>query len=216
MSEALRSHPSRRIRRDGWWPWLFVAPLTLGIAVFYLWPIAQTAWYSLTTFGVFGGATFSGIDNYRELLTDPTLYRSLGNTLLYTAIVLLNIPIAVYLASLLNLPGLRFASFYRVMYFLPYVAMPTAVAMVWRIIFNGDFGILNYVLGLVGIDGPYWISTPGAAIVAVAVVGLWSSLGFSLIVLSAGLKNVPRSCTRRRNWTGRGGGGSSARSRSRC
>jgi len=86
---------------------------------------------------------------------------------------------------------LRFASVYRVLYFLPYVAMPTAVAMVWRIIYNGDFGILNWVLALVGIDGPYWISTPGAAIVAVALVGLWSSLGFALIVLAAGLKNIP-------------------------
>ncbi|PRY14503.1 carbohydrate ABC transporter permease [Kineococcus rhizosphaerae] len=198
MSEALPARASarrparqRRVRRDGAWPWLFVAPLALGVAVFYLWPIVQTAWYSLTTFGVFGGTTFSGLENYAEILSDPTLYRSLVNTLLYTAIVLLNIPIAVYLAALLNLPGLRFAAFYRVLYFLPYVAMPTAVAMVWRIIFNGDFGILNWVLGLAGIDGPYWISTPWASIVAVAVVGLWSSLGFSLIVLSAGLKNVP-------------------------
>jgi len=181
----------RSVRRDGLWPWAFVAPLVLGIAVFYLWPIVQTAWFSFTTFGVFGGKEFSGLDNYRDLFTDPALYRSLGNTLLYTAIVLLNVPVAVVLASLLNTPGLRFAALYRVLYFLPYVAMPTAVAMVWRIIFNGDFGILNFVLGLVGIDGPYWISTPGAAIVAVAVVGLWSSLGFSIIVLSAGLKAVP-------------------------
>jgi len=181
----------RSVRRDGLWPWAFVAPLVLGIAVFYLWPIVQTAWFSFTTFGVFGGKEFSGLDNYRDLFTDPALYRSLGNTLLYTAIVLLNVPVAVVLASLLNTPGLRFAGLYRVLYFLPYVAMPTAVAMVWRIIFNGDFGVLNFILGLVGIDGPYWISTPGAAIVAVAVVGLWSSLGFSIIVLSAGLKAVP-------------------------
>ncbi len=159
--------------------------------MFYLWPIAQTAWYSLTESGVFGGSTFAGIANYVELFADPVLYRSLLNTLLYTGIVVLGIPIAVVLASLLNQPGLRFASLYRVLYFLPYVAMPTAVAMVWRIIYNGDFGILNYGLRLVGIDGPYWISTPGAAIVAVAVVGLWSSLGFSLIVLAAGLKSIP-------------------------
>jgi len=119
------------------------------------------------------------------------LYSALGNTLLYTAIVLVGIPIAVYLASLLNTPGLRFAGFYRVLFFLPYVAMPTAVAMVWRIIFNGDFGILNYVLSLVGIDGPYWTSTPGFAMLAVAIVGLWSSLGFSMIILAAGLKNIP-------------------------
>ncbi|MFB2600077.1 carbohydrate ABC transporter permease [Herbiconiux sp. P17] len=188
-SDSPRS--DKRRRGDGLWPWLFVAPLVIGVVVFYLWPIVQTAGFSFTDTGPFGGSTFSGIANYLTLFADPQLYLSLVNTIVYTLIVLLGIPIAVYLASLLNLPGLRFAALYRVLFFLPYVAMPTAVAMVWRIIFNGDFGILNYVLGFVGIDGPYWISTPGFAIVAVAIVGLWSSLGFSLIVLSAGLKNIP-------------------------
>lgn len=186
-SPAVRRRPGR----DGPWPWLFIAPLVLGISVFYLWPIAQTVGTSFTETGPFGGSAFSGVENYVELFTDPQLYRSLGNTLLYTAIVMLGIPLAVYLASLLNLPGLRFAAVYRVLFFLPYVAMPTAVAMVWRMIFNGDFGLVNYGLGFLGIDGPYWISTPFFAMVAVAVVGLWSSLGFSLIVLAAGLKNIP-------------------------
>ncbi len=185
--------PRRRsiLGRDGLWPWLFVAPLVGGVAVFYLWPIIQTAWYSLTEFGVFGGTTFTGLDNYKSLFHNPDLYKSIGNTLIYTAITLLNVPIAVVVASLLNTPGLRGVSVYRVLYFLPYVAMPTAVAMVWRIIFNGDFGVLNYVLGWFGIDGPYWISSPGFAIVAVSVVGLWSSIGFSVIVLGAGLKQIP-------------------------
>ena len=177
-------------RRDGVWPWLFVLPLFAGIAVFYLWPIAQTFFFSFTEWGVFGGFTWTGGDNYARLVQDPRLYSSIGNTLLYTGIVLLGIPLAVILANLLNTPGLRFASLYRVLFFLPYIAMPTAVAMVWRIIFNGDYGIVNYLLGLVGIDGPYWISTPVVAIVAVAIVGLWSSLGFSMIVLGAGLKNI--------------------------
>lgn len=179
------------MRRDGAWPWLFIGPLLAGVAVFYLWPILQTAWFSLTHRGVFGGSTFVGVANYRELFADPQLYRSLANTLLYTVIVLLGIPIAVYLASLLNRPGLRFAAVYRVLYFLPYIAMPTAVSMVWRLIYNGDFGLLNQILRLVGIAGPYWISTPGYTIVAVGLVGLWSSLGFAMIVFAAGLKNIP-------------------------
>ena len=190
---TLRAPVTRRpaALRDGVWPWVFVLPLFLGIAVFYLWPILQTAYYSLTTWGVFGGSTFTGLANYAQLAADPQLLLALGNTLLYTAIVLLGVPLAVYLASLLNLPGLRFAALYRVLFFLPYVAMPTAVAMVWRVMFNGDFGLVNYVLGLVGVDGPYWTSTPGFAMAAVAVVGLWSSLGFSMIILGAGLKNIP-------------------------
>jgi len=178
-------------RRDGAWPWLFVLPLFAGITLFYLWPIVQTFYFSFTEWGVFGGSTWTGVANYVRLVSDPDLYRALGNTLIYTAVVLAGIPLAVWLASLLNTPGLRFASVYRVLFFLPYIAMPTAVAMVWRIIFNGDFGILNYALSLVGIDGPYWVSTAGVAIFAVAIVGLWSSLGFSMIVLGAGLKNIP-------------------------
>lgn len=184
--------PVRRPRgNDGWWALVFVGPLALGIGVFYIWPIVQTAGFSFTSFGVFGDATFAGLENFTRLFTEESFYLSLGNTLLYTAIVLLGVPIAVLLASLLNLPGLRFASFYRVLFFLPYVAMPTAIAFVWRIIFNGDFGLVNYVLSFFGIEGPYWISTPGFAITAVAIVGLWSSIGFSMIVLAAGLKTIP-------------------------
>ncbi|SDQ11332.1 multiple sugar transport system permease protein [Curtobacterium sp. UNCCL20] len=178
-------------RTDGFWPWLFVLPLLVGVATFYIWPIIQTFWYSFTSWGVFGGATFSGVANYVRLLSDPQLYQSLLNTVIYTVIVLLGIPIAVWLASLLNTTGLRFAQFYRVLFFLPYVAMPAAIALVWRIMFNGDYGIVNWFLGRFGIDGPYWISTPGFALLAVSLVGLWSSLGFSMIILGAGLKDIP-------------------------
>ncbi len=178
-------------RTDGLWPWLFVLPLLIGVGTFFIWPILQTFWYSFTSWGVFGGASFSGIANYVRLVSDPQLYQSLLNSIVYTAIVLLGIPIAVWLASLLNTPGLRFAQFYRVLFFLPYVAMPAAIALVWRIMFNGDFGIVNSFLGLFGIDGPFWISTPGFALVAVSLVGLWSSLGFSMIILGAGLKDIP-------------------------
>jgi multiple sugar transport system permease protein len=101
------------------------------------------------------------------------------------------VPIAVGFAYLLDTPGLAFAQFYRVLFFLPYIAMPAAIALVWRIIFNGDFGIVNWALSLVGIEGPYWIGTPGFALAAVSVVGLWSSLGFSMIILGAGLKDIP-------------------------
>ncbi|PZE87139.1 carbohydrate ABC transporter permease [Curtobacterium sp. MCBD17_032] len=186
--------PARREqapRTDGVWPWLFVLPLLVGVATFFIWPILQTFYYSFTSWGVFGGSSFTGLANYGRLLTDPQLYQSLVNTIVYTVIVLLGIPVAVWLASLLNTPGLRFAQFYRVLFFLPYVAMPAAIALVWRIMFNGDFGIVNWFLGLFGIDGPFWISTPGFALVAVSLVGLWSSLGFSMIILGAGLKDIP-------------------------
>ncbi|ANY07879.1 carbohydrate ABC transporter permease [Pseudonocardia sp. HH130630-07] len=183
--------PRPRRRGSGVWPLVFAGPLVTGVVVFYFWPILQNAGFSFTDFGVFGGATFAGLDNYARLLADPLLYRSLLNTLLYTALSLLAIPLAVYLASLLNRPGLRFAALYRVLFLMPYVAMPTAIGVVWRAILGGDFGILNGALRVVGIDGPYWLSDPSVVIVAVAIVGVWSILGFAMIVVSAALRTIP-------------------------
>ncbi|MGO4584987.1 carbohydrate ABC transporter permease [Arthrobacter sp. 2RAF6] len=179
-------------KSDGWWPWLFVVPTVAGIGVFYLWPIVQTFYYSFTKWGVFGGTKFIGLDNYARMFADSTIPQSILNTLIYTVVVLLGIPIAVVLASLIERPGLRFAALYRTLYFIPYITMPAAVGIVWRLIYNGDFGPINWFLGLFGIQGPYWTSTPGFALLAVATVGLWMSLGFNLIIISAGLREIPR------------------------
>lgn len=176
---------------DGWWPVVFVLPLFLGVAVFYLFPIIQTAYFSLTTWGVFGGSSFTGMDNYLRLVSDPQVGRALLNTFIYTVIVLCGVPLAVGLASVVSRPGLRFSKTYRTMFFLPYVAMPVAISMVWRMIYNGDFGILNYFLSLFGILGPHWVSTDGLALISVALLGLWISIGFNMIILSAGLKGIP-------------------------
>lgn len=180
-----------RANPDGWWPVVFVLPLFFGIVLFYLFPIIQTAYFSFTTWGVFGGSTFSGTDNYSRLFSDPEVGRAMLNTLIYTVVVLCGVPIAIGLASLVSLPGLRFAKIYRTMFFLPYVAMPVAISMVWRMIYNGDYGILNYFLSLFGIIGPYWVSTDGLALISVAILGLWISIGFNMIILSAGLKGIP-------------------------
>jgi multiple sugar transport system permease protein len=180
-----------RIRSSGWWTLLFVGPFFIGIAVFYLFPILQTLYFSFTQWGAFGGVEFTGLDNWAMLFTDPEVPLALLNTAVYIVIVLLGVPIAVWLASLLNRPGLRFGTFYRTMFFLPYLAMPIAIALVWRVLFNGDFGVFNSFLDLIGIEGPRWLSTPGLAIVSVSIVGLWMSIGFNIIILSAGLRGIP-------------------------
>jgi multiple sugar transport system permease protein len=187
---SVRRRPSLR-RPDGWWPWFFIAPLLAGIGLFYLWPIVQTVYFTFMKFGVFGGTTWIGLGNYTRLAADPDFYRAILNTLIYSAVVLTGIPVAVFLASLINRPGLRFASLYRALFFLPYIAMPVAISLVWRAMYNGDFGVINYVLSLVGIDGPHWLSTPGLALLAVSLVGFWGSFGLAIIILGAGLKNIP-------------------------
>ncbi|MET0990754.1 MAG: sugar ABC transporter permease [Lacisediminihabitans sp.] len=177
----------------------------LGLTVFYVWPLLQTAYFSFTEWGVFGGSTWVGTENYEKLFSDPTVVTSILNTVGYTLIVLLGVPIAVVAASLINRPGLRFAQLYRVLFFMPYVAMPVAVALVWRLMFNGDFGIINAALATVGVDGPYWTSTPGLALVALGIVGLWTSIGFNMIIISSGLSAIPQELYEAAQLDGAGG-----------
>ncbi|MEU6263604.1 carbohydrate ABC transporter permease [Saccharopolyspora shandongensis] len=178
-------------RADQAWAYLLIAPTTLGLGVFYLWPIGQTFYYSFTKTGPFGGNTWIGTENYRAMLDDPLLPQSIANTLLYAALQLVGIVLAIVVATLLNQRGLRGRSVYRALYFLPVVTMPVAVAMQWRWIYNGDFGLLNYLLSLVGVQGPRWITDPSIALYAVAVIGIWTGIGYNLVIFLAGLQGIP-------------------------
>ncbi|WP_407547867.1 sugar ABC transporter permease [Streptomyces sp. Pv4-95] len=187
----LRRRQRRFQHRDKWWGYALIAPAGLGLAVFYLWPVVQTVYYSFTQWGAFGGTTWIGLSNYRTLLDDPEFWQSLGNTGIYTGLVLLGIPLSMVLAVLLNLKGLRGTGFYRTFYFLPVVTMPAAVAVVWRWLYNGDVGILNHALSAIGIDGTYWVSDPDTIRFAVAIVGVWMTVGYNMILLLAGLQSIP-------------------------
>ena len=166
----------------------------LGIAVFYYWPIVKNIVSSLQQTNAFGrNPEFVALQNYSDVFSSPDLGSAMFNTLLYTLIVLLGIPLSVIIASIIELPGLKFKRLYRILYFMPYLAMPMAVAQVWKIVYNGQFGLFNQILRGLGVnDPPYWLVTPGWALAAVALFGLWASIGFNVIILSAGLKSIPR------------------------
>ncbi|NUR84904.1 MAG: sugar ABC transporter permease [Nonomuraea sp.] len=166
--------------------------MALGLAVFYLWPICQTLYLSFTESGVFGGQTWVGLDNFTQLFGDEEMLGALRNTLLYSVLILVGVPLSIVIAVLLNVPGLRGLGFYRTLYFLPVVTMPAAVGLTWRYLYNGDYGLINYLLGEVGIRAPYWLSDPEFAIYAIAVVGIWSSLGYNAVLFLAGLQGIPR------------------------
>ncbi|WP_336203912.1 carbohydrate ABC transporter permease [Nonomuraea sp. LPB2021202275-12-8] len=179
-------------KREWAWGYLLITPMALGLAVFYLWPIAQTLYLSFTESGVFGGQTWVGTANFTDLFGDEEMIGALGNTLLYAVLVLVGVPLSIAIAALLNVPGLRGLSVYRTLYFLPVVTMPAAVGLTWRYLFNGEFGAINFLLGKLGIDGPYWVGDPDVVIYAIAVVGIWSSIGYNAVLFLAGLQGIPR------------------------
>ncbi|MFJ8045729.1 carbohydrate ABC transporter permease [Kitasatospora sp. NPDC096147] len=194
---ASTAAPLRRSRERGhpreWvWGYLMVLPLLAGLGVFYLWPIAQTVYFSFTEWGAFGGQQWIGTANYRAFLSDPELPKAAWNTLRYSLLILLAIPVSVVLAALLNQVRDRHVALYRTLYFLPVVSMPAAVAMVWRWLYNGDYGLINHLLSLVGVDGPHWVSDERWTGYAMAVVGIWAALGYNMIIFAAGLKSIPR------------------------
>lgn len=195
-SGSLRRHgaaarPRAPRRGEHLWAYLMIAPMLVGLSVFYLWPIAETFYYSFTESGPFGGHHWIGAANYRSLVHESSVGQSVINTLLYTGIQLAGIPLAVMVAALLNQRGLRGRSIYRALYFLPVVTMPVAVAMLWRWIYDGDFGLLNFLLSKVGIPGQYWASDPSLALYGLAAIGIWMSLGYNMVIFLAGLQGIP-------------------------
>ncbi|WP_181764873.1 carbohydrate ABC transporter permease [Streptomyces albidus (ex Kaewkla and Franco 2022)] len=181
--------PRRRSQRSAY---LFIAPIALGFLVFYIWPLLETFWFSFTSFGVFGGNTWVGGENYEGVVRDVTVGQALGNTVLYMLMGLVTLPVAIVLADLMNRRGLRGVPVYRALYFLPFVTMPAAVGLVWNWLYNGDFGMINEALSWFGVDGRYWVSDPSTAVYAIGAVMVWSHVGYYLIIFTAGIKAIPR------------------------
>ncbi|MFD6960238.1 carbohydrate ABC transporter permease [Streptomyces venezuelae] len=188
-TSASGARPGSRNQRSAYW---FIAPLGLGFAVFYFWPLLQTLYFSFTEFGAFGGHTFIGTDNYIRVIKDVTVWQALGNTLIYCVIGLMALPVAIVVASLLNRRGLRGVSVYRALYFIPFVTLPVAVGLVWNWLYNGDFGLVNEILSWFGVDRHYWVSDPSTAVYAIGTVMVWSTTGYYLVIFMAGVKGIPQ------------------------
>ena len=184
----------RRLTFKSEWAWAYflIAPTIIGLCILNIYPFFESISMSLYKSQGLGPAKYVGLNNYVKLFHDKTTWQVTVNTLYY---MVMTVPIGVFvalvLAALLN-NELRGRDIYRGIYFLPMVVAPAAVAMVWRWIFNGDFGILNHTLGLLGISGTNWLSNPSTALPAMAAIGIWSSVGYDLVLILAGLQSISR------------------------
>lgn len=174
------------------WAYFLVLPTILGLVLLNIYPLIDTIIISLHKKQGLTGMKYVGLKNYAKLFSDPLIRQTTVNTMLY---MLYTVPIGVLislmLATMLN-NDIRGKSMFRGIYFLPIVVAPAAVTLVWKWIYNADFGILNQFLSLFGIEGPIWVSTPGITLVAAAIIGVWCSIGYDLIMLLAGLQSIPK------------------------
>src|SRR5699024_5708575 len=167
---------SSKMERSNWfWAYVMILPLVIGLGIFYIGAFFQNLYYSFTNLGSFGNYEVIGLANYKALMSDPEIPKALMNTFKYTIVsVPLSIAISIFIAVLLN-SKIKGQSFYRVLYFLPAVTMPAAIAMIWKWLYNGEYGLLNQILAKFGIQGHAWIANPKFALGALIVVGVWSS-----------------------------------------
>lgn len=181
----------KRQRQDLRAALLFLSPWLVGFLVFTAWPILYSAYLSLTDYDVINDPSFVGLDNYRRLFEDPKFSLALGNTLFYTAIqVPLYVLVSLGLALLLNKAG-RFSGFFRTAFYLPNMTPPVAVGILILLLFNGQNGLINEVLGWFGVDGPNWTTDPTWIKPSIILMSLWS-VGGSVVILLAALRNVPQ------------------------
>ena len=188
---ALKRRRAREVRSLGE-ALLYLAPSLLLFAVFVFIPLGRTVYLSLFYTSPVGAVRgFAGLDHYVDMATNPAFRRSLVTTfqfVLYT--VPPGIAIALVLAILAN-RRLRGINVFRT-FFSSTIAVSLAVAAtIWALMLNPSIGLFNYLLGLVGVRGPNWLTEPNAALISVSLVTIWATLGFNTIVLLAGLQGIP-------------------------
>lgn len=168
-----------------------ILPLMAGVAVFFIGAFFQNIYYSFTNKSSFGVPKFIGLQNYIQLFQDADFYRALLNTLLYVVIcVPLVVVLSILLAVLLN-TKVKGIGLYRVCLFLPAVTLPAAIGLLWKWLLNYKFGLINEILGAVGIGPVAWLSDSGVVLISISVVFIWASVAYQVIILLAGLQGIP-------------------------
>lgn len=181
----------RGARREAVFGYLFISPWIIGFLVLQAGPMLASLGISLTDWTLIDPPKYIGLENYRRAADDPLFTKSLRVTATYTLIsVPLGMLAALLIASLLNrkVPGIRL---FRTIFYLPVVISGVGTAVVWDWVLNPQYGILNYLLSLIGIDGPDWLASPDWALRAMIVLSFWS-IGTAIVVFLAALQGVPR------------------------
>jgi multiple sugar transport system permease protein len=195
--EVIRRRRDWGVMRDVRTAYLFLLPGLLVLTLFFFVPVGAALLLSFTDFDIYAIASIDnlrivGFRNYIDLFQNPLFWIALKNTFYF---VLIGGPLSVATslgaAMLLNAKGIRFKGFFRTAYFAPVVTTLVAVAVVWRFMFHARYGLVNWVIGLVGIDPVNWLGDPTYAMPAIIILAIWKNFGYNMIIFIAGLQNIP-------------------------
>lgn len=184
---------SRLRRQEELMAWLFIAPVVLGVIIFQIYPTLFSLVISFTRWNLLTPPKWVGPANFIELFTaDRVFFKTMLNTTLYVlGVVVPGMVLAIIFASFLN-TNIRGKTLYRAIYFIPVVAPTVAVALLWQWIYEANFGVLNSILRMIGIQGPSWLGSTRYALLSIIIEAIWAGLGFSIVIFLAGLQGISK------------------------
>ena len=169
--------------------WLFLLPSLGVILLFNIYPLIRSFWMSFQK-GSLLKLQFTGLSNYQKVLADPVFHKALMNTALYAFVV---VPVALCISVVIAwiiFEKVKHKSVFETIFFMPYVTSTIAIGIVFRYFFNGSYGLVNFLLGLVGIPAVNWLDNVSMSMPTLIIFGIWTGLAFNIIILLAGLRNI--------------------------
>lgn len=180
---------SRHARSESLWGYILIAPTIIGLLVLNFYPFIDTLKLSFAKTLPFGLYKMQGIDNYVKMFQSPEFWKATWNTIYFCILTVpLGIFVALIVAIMLN-AKIKGRTAFRAIFFLPMIVAPAAVAMVWKWMFNTEYGIINTIIG----HNVNWVTDPKIIMITCAIVAIWSAVGYDAVLLLSGLQNISKS-----------------------
>lgn len=180
-------------------PYFFIVPAILIFVIFLFLPIIASLILSLTNCDIYSIASldkisYVGLQNYKNLFKDSLFWKSLLNTLIFVGVGMpLSISVSLFMAIVLNQKFIKMKALFRAGYFIPVITTIVAVAIIWKWLYNPDYGLINWILSLVDIPPQEWLRSPRLALPSLIVMSVWKNFGYNMVIFLAGLQAIPSS-----------------------
>lgn len=169
--------------------WLFLLPALIIIGIFNVLPLIKTFIMSMQK-GTLNNLQFNGFRNFSVVLQDPKFHDAIGNTALFSFVV---VPIGLIISMFIAITifeKIKHKSLFETIFFIPYLTSVIAIGIVFRFLFNGEYGFINYLLGLINVGPINFLDDPSMSMTTLIIFGIWSGLAFNIIILLSGLRTV--------------------------
>lgn len=171
--------------------WLYLLPFLIIIAIFHIFPLVKMFMMSVQTNDLAGGA-FCGLENFQFVLKDPDFWMAIKNTFIYGLVVVpVGMIISMFIAVNIH-EKIKHKNLCETIFFIPYLTSVIAIGIVFRALFNHDYGMINYLLKFIGVGPINFLNDPAMSLPTVIIFGIWSSLAFNIIILLSGLRAIDK------------------------